>query len=81
LLLADKHADESFITPNDIARQLTALVIENKQKDALTNKVLKIESKFHSILTSRIKLKKIILLLAIGNVTLLGILIIKLGNF
>ncbi|MFV1982314.1 MAG: hypothetical protein ACC657_02150 [Thiohalomonadales bacterium] len=81
LLLADKHSDEAFVTPNHFAKHLTALVIEKKQKTALTSKVHNIESKFNNILVSRFKLKKLAMLLIISNIALLTALILKLGTF
>ena len=79
LLLADKHSDETFLTPNNFATHLTALVIENKQKNTLTDKIHNIEAKFNDILVSRFKLKRLVMLLVISNLVLVTILIFSLG--
>ncbi|MFV2059159.1 MAG: hypothetical protein ACC653_00665 [Gammaproteobacteria bacterium] len=81
LLLADKHADEAFITPNSFAKHLTTLVIENRQKNALSEKIHNIEDKFNGVIDSRYKLKRLVLLLIISNITLLAAFIIKQGTF
>ncbi len=81
LLLADKHSDEAFITPDSFAKHLTSLVIENKQKNALSEKVYNIESKFNNMLVSKFKLKRLVLLLMITNITLLAAFIFKIDSF
>lgn len=79
LLLADKHSDEAFTTPNIFAKHLTSLVIENRQKNALTDKVHKIESKFHNLYKTKFKLKRVVMLLVISNITVLAALAVNSG--
>ncbi|VAX01574.1 hypothetical protein MNBD_GAMMA22-2009 [hydrothermal vent metagenome] len=75
LLLADKHADEAFITPNKFAKYLSSLVLEQKYKNNLTTKVKNVESKFYDILKSKFKLKKLVMLLSISNIIFLTIIV------
>jgi len=77
LLLADKHSDEAFITPNSFALHLSSLIVENKQKIALKEKINSIEDQFHNSIKSKFRLKKLMILLILSNITLLVILIIK----
>lgn len=81
LLLADKHSDEAFLTPDDFAKSLTTLIIENTQKNTLTNKLLNIEAKFNNILVSRFKLKRLVVLLIVSIIVLVITLILKSGSF
>ncbi len=73
LLLADKHSDEAFITPNKFATHLSTLVLEQKHKKTLTTKLKSIETKFKDILKEKFKLKKIVILLSISNILLLAV--------
>ncbi len=72
LLLADKHSDEAFITPSKFAKHLTSLVLENRHKNELTEKVLAIESKFKEVMYSKFRLRKLLILLFISNIVLLS---------
>jgi exodeoxyribonuclease VII large subunit len=81
LLLADKHSDEAFITPNSFAQHLTSLVIENKQKNDLSEKIFNIENKFNDVIDSRSKLRRLVFLLIISNIALLAAFLIRQGIF
>jgi len=74
LLLADKHSDESFITPHYFAQHLTSLVIEDRQKKTLAQKMYNVETTLNGIQSSKLQLKKIISFLIISNIILLTVL-------
>jgi len=81
LLLADKHSDQAFLTPNDFAQHLTNLVIENRQTNSVTTKIADIELKLNNILNSKFKLKKVISFLILSNIIFLSLLIFNTGIF
>jgi len=75
LLLADKHSDQTFLTPNIFAQQLANIVVENRQANSVLTKAQDIEVKFNNILASKFKLRRIITLLLVSNITLLTVLL------